>query len=266
MNKQPAIRLILTDMDGTLLNSRKELPKETDAVIQQCLERGILFGCASGRQLINLQRYFEKWKDSLFFIGENGAYARYGQKVIHYSALDKALIPELLQRARALKTAWPVFCTKDCAYIESEDPRLLQECRKYYAELKVVASLDSLTEPPCKISICDLTGSEAQAWPAFQSLQDQVQITVSADIWLDICNLGECKGKAAALFQHQMGILPETTMVFGDYLNDASLMPLAAYSYAMANAHPDLAKLARFRAPSNEEGGVITVIQQYLNS
>jgi hydroxymethylpyrimidine pyrophosphatase-like HAD family hydrolase len=51
-------------------------------------------------------------------------------------------------------------------------------------------------------------------------------------------------------------------MVFGDYLNDLEMLGKAHYSYAMANAHPDIKKIARFIAKSNDENGVVEILSE----
>ena len=53
-------------------------------------------------------------------------------------------------------------------------------------------------------------------------------------------------------------------MAFGDYLNDIELLQAADWSYAMDDAHPDVAAIARFRAPSNADAGVLRVIEELL--
>ncbi len=50
-------------------------------------------------------------------------------------------------------------------------------------------------------------------------------------------------------------------MSFGDFFNDIEMLRETYHSYAMANAHPEIKKLARFEAPSNNEQGVMTVIK-----
>lgn len=259
------IRLILSDMDGTLLNDKKEIPTNTYAMIERCLERGIIFGIASGRQLFNLQHQFEPFKDQLFYVAENGAYSYYQKEVLHFSKLEDSVIIHLIQKARTLENAWPVLCGLKGAYIECKEARLIEECKKYYYQLTVVDDLLAVKDDFCKISICDLAGSEFHSNHVFAKEKESLQITVSADIWLDICNQSESKGKAVELFQSKMGISVEETMAFGDYLNDMTLMPRAYYSYAMANAHPELAKITRFKAPSNEEGGVVQIVEQFLD-
>jgi hydroxymethylpyrimidine pyrophosphatase-like HAD family hydrolase len=53
-------------------------------------------------------------------------------------------------------------------------------------------------------------------------------------------------------------------MAFGDYLNDRELLDAAAWSYAMANAHPEVRARARFAAPGNDENGVVRTIAAVL--
>ena len=62
-----------------------------------------------------------------------------------------------------------------------------------------------------------------------------------------------------------MGIGSEEVMAFGDYMNDYDMIKYAGESYAMANGHPDLIAAAKHTAPSNDEHGVIRVLEQLLS-
>ena len=55
-------------------------------------------------------------------------------------------------------------------------------------------------------------------------------------------------------------------MVFGDYLNDYEMMKQGYFSYAMANAHPDLKAISNFKTLSNDEDGVLYIIRQLIHS
>ena len=68
------IKLIVSDMDGTLLNSCHELPKDFMSVFEQLQQRGIYFCAASGRQYLSLLQFFSPVKDRMAFISENGAF------------------------------------------------------------------------------------------------------------------------------------------------------------------------------------------------
>jgi hypothetical protein len=66
------------------------------------------------------------------------------------------------------------------------------------------------------------------------------------------------------MLQKKLGISPQETIVFGDYLNDCEMMQKAYFSYAMANAHPDLRAVSHFETFSNDEDGVMRIVRQLL--
>ena len=61
-----------------------------------------------------------------------------------------------------------------------------------------------------------------------------------------------------------MNFKPEECAAFGDYLNDCEMLQAVSYGFAMANAHPDLKKFARFEAASNDDAGVLKAINQLI--
>ena len=85
---------------------------------------------------------------------------------------------------------------------------------------------------------------------------------LSGDSWTDILHVGITKGAGIRALQKQLNILPEECMAFGDYMNDYDMLTACDESYAMENAHPDLKKIAKHIAPSNEEEGVMQVLRQ----
>lgn len=68
-----SIRLIAADMDGTLLDSRKQLPEGLFPLVRALHERGVRFAPASGRQFYTLYEQFGEIADELMYISENGA-------------------------------------------------------------------------------------------------------------------------------------------------------------------------------------------------
>ena len=76
------IKLIATDLDGTLLNREKKLPDDIFDVIDALDKKGILFAAASGRQMASLERLFAPVREKMIFIAENGAYVKYKDEEI----------------------------------------------------------------------------------------------------------------------------------------------------------------------------------------
>ena len=260
------IKLIATDMDGTLLNDKGQLPTDFAAIFSQLKDKKIIFAAASGRQYFSLRETFLSVSEDVLFIAENGTLIMYKGEELYFNPLEKEHVSELLSIAKTLNNAYPVLCGKKSAYIESTDPRLVGEVEKYYAKYKIVDNLQDVEDDVLKLSICDFTDAETNANSAFSPLySDKLQVTVSGKMWLDMTHKTASKGTAIKYIQEKFAIGYEQTMVFGDYFNDVTLLQSAFYSYAMENAHPDVKKYARFNAQSNNKEGVIQVIKKVLN-
>lgn len=259
------IKLIATDMDGTLLKSNNEIQDGFYDVFHKLKEKDIIFAAASGRQYYNLLEKFKGLDNNMMFIAENGTFVVYRGEELIVNSLDKEIALELIKVGRTIENAYIILCGKNSAYIESRDERLIEQTEKYYARYEVVEDLTKVEDDILKVTICDFSGSEGNSNKYFDDYRDKAQICVSGEIWLDMMAKGVNKGLAIKKIQEKLGIKHEETMVFGDYLNDLEMMDSAYHSYAMDNAHDDLKKVARFIAKSNDECGVVQAIKESLN-
>ena len=259
------IKLIATDMDGTLLKSNNEIQDGFYDVFHKLKEKDIIFAAASGRQYYNLLERFKGLDNNMMFIAENGTFVVYRGEELIVNSLDKEIALELIKVGRTIENSYIILCGKNSAYIESRDERLIEQTEKYYARYEVVEDLTKVEDDILKVTICDFSGSEGNSNKYFDDYRDKAQICVSGEIWLDMMAKGVNKGLAIKKIQEKLGIKHEETMVFGDYLNDLEMMGSAYHSYAMDNAHDDLKKVARFIAKSNDECGVVQAIKESLN-
>lgn len=267
----PDIRLIAVDMDGTLLRPDGSIPDSLWPLLERLQERGISFAPASGRQLATLQAMFTRVAGELDYIAENGAYVVRGETEVSSDAVDGAVVAAVVTRIRELVAsgalrAGLVVCGKRSAYIEDTDPHFLAEVEKYYAQLEIADDLLAVDDQVLKLAIFDFDGGEDHAAPALADFAESHQVVVSGAHWVDIMNTTVDKGVALRRLQEALGVTPAQTAAFGDYLNDLQLLQAADWSYAMADAHPDVVAVARHRAPSNADAGVITVIEGLLDA
>lgn len=264
----PPIKLIACDLDGTLLNEFHAIHDEFWPLVHQLHARGITFCPASGRQYYNLLECFKPIADELIFIAENGAYVMQGARELSSDCLpvvaarEFAAVTRRLQAAGALVGA--VLCGKRSAYIEWNHPAFVAEVGKYYQRLGRVEDLMTVEDEILKVAVYAFDSSEREAAPAFMPFRDRFQVVVSGQHWLDVMSPSANKGSGIRHIQQSLGIRREETMVFGDFLNDLEMMDEAAYSFAMANAHPELKARARYLAPSNADNGVVRTIKSLL--
>lgn len=265
MEGQKVIKLIATDMDGTLLDSKGKLPKDFNEVYLRLKEKGILFGVASGRQYFTLADNFSAIKDEILFIAENGAYIMYKGEQLAVHCLEENLAYELIEKARSLKEdAFLILSTSEGAFVESNDPRFIKELEKYYVKYTVVEDLLQVKGELLKVTICDFKGAEERSHQVMADYREKVQVCVAGEIWLDMMAKGINKGTAIKDIEDKLGLDEEEIMVFGDYLNDLEMVKRVKYSYAVANAHPLIKEAAYGEVESNDDYGVIKKIKEIL--
>ena len=264
----PDIRLIACDMDGTLLDNADRIHDDFWPLIEALHARGILFCPASGRQYESLLSRFSEIADELVFIAENGTYVVYRGEELSSDPLARGDARRLVETGRVLKARAPevdmVLCGKRSAYIETTAPAFAAEVAKYYHRLEIVPDLQAVEDDILKLAVFARDASERLIYPAFAPFCSTHQVAVSGPHWMDVMVPAANKGSGIRHVQEKFGITREQTMAFGDFLNDLELMNEAAYSYAMANAHPRLKAAARYQAPGNDDNGVVRTIRSVL--
>lgn len=261
------IRLIITDLDGTLLHDDKSLPAGTFALIDALAQRGIHFAAASGRQYASLRATFQEYSSRMHFIAENGAVTADG---LTDTILDTHPLPtkqafDLIRRARSLPDTFVVACGAHCAYYESDSPILAQNLAAYYHRRILVKDLTALEEELVKLAILNIHGTQDNVYPHFAPYKEQFSIAVSAFEWMDIMMPNIHKGVGARQLQARLGVSREETMAFGDFMNDYELLQEAKYSIAMKNAVAAVKEIAAYQSDyTNEEDGVLKEIKERL--
>lgn len=256
------IKLIATDMDGTLLKSNGQLPNEFSAVLNNLIDKGVMFCVASGRQYFTLRDNMAAFKDKITFIAENGACIVKNDKELFSKTLDRTMVKEFIKDLNELPECKAVLCGKKSAYVLDKSAEFIDEVNKYYHKCSSANSLDEINDEFFKIALYDPKGSANNSNPILSKKWGKLlQLAVSGQVWLDIGRNDVNKGTAIKFLQGKLGITEAETMAFGDYYNDVSMLQNVYHSYVMENAPDGVKKHGRFIAKSNDENGVIMVIK-----
>ncbi|KOG68133.1 MULTISPECIES: Cof-type HAD-IIB family hydrolase [Streptomyces] len=266
------IRLIVTDMDGTLLDDAKRIPDGLWPMLAELRRRGVLFSPASGRQYATLFRQFEAVAEGMVFIAENGTYVVRDGVELSSDPLDRSVAAGVARTVRRLVAdgadgadVGAVVCGKRAAYVERTDEPFLAEVRKYYVEHRIVEDVTAVDDEVIKVALFDFGSAEHTTAPALAAFAATHQVVVSGEHWVDVMNRTADKGAALRGLQRALGITPAQTMVFGDYLNDLEMLDAAEWSFAMEGAHPEVIRRARHLAPSNNDDGVLRTVARVLD-
>ena len=261
------IRLIFSDMDGTLLDEHGRLPEEFADLYGRLRERGIRFAPASGRQYASLRTTFAPWQAEMIFVAENGTLVMEGGRELYASPVDRRLALSVMRTGVSIPAAYSVLCGKKRGYALADEaiPRFRAHFDQFVTEAAFVDDFATVDDVPIKMSFCDLAGhAETTILPRMRPYEDRLQVSLSSAEWVDLYNHGVSKGTAARHIQALLGIRPEECAAFGDYQNDLELMDAVAHSFAMENALPEVKARARHTAPSNRAHGVVTVCEEIL--
>ncbi|APU66966.1 HAD family hydrolase [Christiangramia flava] len=256
------IKLIVTDMDGTLLNDQHELHPDFWKIEEELTGKGVLFAIASGRQFYNLEAKFDRIKNRIMFFAENGTFVSYQGKELYVNPIERDSAIGFIEMGRKLDETYLVLCGKNSAYIETRDQEFIDEVSKFYERLEIVDDLTQVNDTILKVTLCNFNGVEDHTFPHFVNYTDRFKVAIAAKIFIDITAHDANKGDAIKGIQKELNISPEETLVFGDYLNDLEMMQVAHHSYAMKNAHPEIKEVSKFITEfDNNENGVLRTIE-----
>ncbi|CAH8284908.1 hypothetical protein EV196_101162 [Mariniflexile fucanivorans] len=261
------VKLVVTDMDGTLLNPKSEVSPRFFNQFKELKKRNIHFVAASGRQYQSILDKLDVIKDDISIIAENGGMMKHNNEEHILLKLSLENIKNSIDVLRKIDSVFIVLCGRKSAYIETTDQEFISRFRRYYSEYQIVDDLNKVIDDDfLKIAVYHFESSEKNVLPHLNALKNNMQIIVSGQNWLDISHADANKGYALSRLQKSLGVTKDETMVFGDYNNDLEMLELAYFSYAMENAHSEVKKIARFQTKSNSEEGVETILEELINN
>lgn len=262
-----SIKLVATDMDLTLLADDKSMPAGVDERIDALAKNGVLFCAASGRPALALRESFPAHHQDMALVADNGASVYLRDELVYRDLIDRDLYHEVLALATATEGSVPVLCAFDDAYVLERDRCHEDVVSIYYRSITYVESFEELDVDSNKISIYfpgwDSKQKNDEVYsPAFAS---RLYLTCAGNEWLDFMNIGVDKGSGIRHLAQHLGIDLSDIAAFGDTYNDIPMLDIVGHSYVMANAAEHMHDHGKFLAPSNNEAGVLTVIDHIVD-
>ncbi|WP_440896617.1 Cof-type HAD-IIB family hydrolase [Amphibacillus sp. Q70] len=262
------LKMIAVDMDGTFLNSKSAYNKELFTEIYSKVKaEKIKFVVASGNQYYQLRSFFPDIHHELSFVAENGALVIEEGKEIFCGQMSPHVVEKVLDLLLDQENVHIVLCGRKSAYIlESESAQFKKHMAKYYHRLESVNSLREVKND--KLFKFAIAVPEEETNHYLKKINEQLAGEVSAvssgNRSIDLIIPGLHKANGLSLLQKNWGIPSSDIIAFGDGGNDIEMLKYAGYGYAMANASPEVLKIAEHVAPSNDDEGVLTILKQKL--
>ncbi len=262
------IKLIITDLDGTFLNSQGSFDKEYYKQVRQLMQqKGVVFAVCTGKQGERVEELFgEELCQDLWILGDSATRIKHKGQYVYQSLLKNTLGLTIIEKLEQIAADHIVIaCTPTAAFIKTTTPAdQAKMVRRSYAVVKTVDNYQELTEDFVKITVFDAQERCFESVLELEKFKEQAYIVASEAAWIDIANVGVHKGTTVAELQKILQVTKEETMAFGDGLNDRELLETATYSFAMRNAFEEIKDIAAFVTKSNDENGVLATIEKML--
>ncbi len=242
------IKLIVSDLDGTLLNHAKRVEKTDRAALAQAEKAGIAICLASGRMDRELQLVMEEAGGCYHRISQNGAYVyTRDAKLLAAKSFEPGVARELYRMAQPYDLVG-LICVGQTIYIPRRTEASARiEARMFEPFCERADIVDAIGPGlvPCKLSffgeMARLTRMQAEMNARFSG---RIDTYVSDVDCLDVMPSAVSKGAGLEVLIAELGIRPEEVACVGDSFNDVSMFALTPHSFAMAHSHPDVKRAA----------------------
>ena len=273
-----AYKLICIDVDGTLLNTKHKITKETKEILLQAHHRGIHIVISTGRMYTDAEYYSNLIGVNSPVIASNGAFIKEKahDKVIYKNILGESLSLELLEIFRKHQIK-PYFCTPHKFYYGTIMFKV------FYLLTKILGTRQN-----------DLDMEYVFSWNQWQQVLQQeknnivkseiiyrdralihelrrelnqftqLEIVDSSRYNIEITRKGVSKGKAVERLATLYGVKREEVMAIGDSENDISMLEYAGLGIAMGNAPDRVKEKADYITDSNDNEGVANAICKFV--
>jgi Cof subfamily protein (haloacid dehalogenase superfamily) len=268
MSGQRDIRLVLADVDGTLVTQDKVLTDQAVAVAQELHEAGITLAITSGRPPRGMSMLIAPLKLTGAIAGFNGGvFVHPDLSVIESHILDFAAARETLQLIldQGLD-AW-VYTEKEWLIRDSNAPHVARETWTVKFDAKVVASFTDahLADAVKIVGVSDdLDRVAACEKLAQKKLGRNASAARSQPYYLDVTHPRANKGEVVLTLSKLLGIAPQQMATIGDMPNDVLMFRNSGLSIAMGNSSDEVKSQANEVTDSNQNEGFATAVRKFI--
>ena len=262
-------KLLVSDMDGTLLDSKDKISKSTSDVISRAMEKGLYFTFATGRSLIGIKTALKGsglWPNAPIATFNGAKIINPDDETTLYERLlEKETAVEILAFCKKLGAAAVVW-SEGKLYISEENERTKHYSGKTGLEAILIQDEDELISRNISKIICQDEPEKIEYYitQLQGKLKGNVTFCTSSADFLEFFHSDASKGGATAYMAKRLGISPHEIIAVGDQRNDISMLKFAGLGVAMGNALDELKAEADYIAPSNDEDGLAFVIEKFI--
>lgn len=258
------IRLVAMDLDGTLLNQRRELPDRAREVFAEARRAGLLLSFVTGRNGCSVRQLEKALSPSGPHASSGGALVcgNASRPVYARSAISRPDITHIVQICRRRNLA---FFLQSRNKIVTENGELhLADNPSLFIPCPITPSRDILAElnfQPLKVTIYGEPETLVDTLQDLEHCHGCFHVTSTSKFDIEITPFGVNKGSALHKISEVTGVPLRNILAVGDSPNDLSMFKEAGLAAAVGNAHSEVKQAADIIAPTNDQAGVLWLIE-----
>ena len=265
-------KLLVLDVDGTLLNDEREISKRTLAALLKVQQMGVRIVLASGRPtygLMPLAKTLELGNYGGFVLSYNGCQIIKAQngEILFERRINPEMLPYLEKKAR--KNGFAIFTYHDDTLITDSPDNEYIKNEALLNNLKIIREDEFSTAidfAPCKCMLVSdkekaLIGLE-QHWE--KRLAGTLDAFLSEPYFLEVVPCGVNKANTLGALLEHLGVTREEVIAVGDGVCDVTMLQLAGMGVAMGHSQDSVKVCADYVTASNEEDGVALAVEKLI--
>lgn len=260
------IKLVAVDIDGTFVRSDYSYDvKRFQKILSKMKACGCHFVVASGNQYYQLRDLFPGYYDELSFVAENGAFVKDQKQLVFTADIPKETVDLVIDVCREYPEISNVVCGLNNAYCErgSVDQDFFDLTNIYYHRLQWVDDFKEIDDQILKFAPTVPVEKTYDYYDMFRkTLGGKIEPTTSGHGSIDLILPGCHKASGLKRLIERWNITPDQCAAFGDGGNDIEMLQYCGHSFAMDNASQNVKDIAKHICPSNNENGVLVILDQ----
>ena len=265
-------RLIALDVDGTLLNSRKEIEPDTARAVREAAASGMIVAYDTGRAVTELEDLFSALPEMRYAVFSSGAgiYDREERKAFALRPLSVQSVRSVLRIARG-KDLMPQIVLEDRDVIQESHMEHLERYHMgiyrpmYEKAMTLVPDIYAFAEAhEDRVLKLNLYHADPEERVRTRRQLSGMELVYSEVSSLECSAPGVNKGTGLERLCGLLGIRPENCAAVGDADNDIPMLKSAGTGIAMGNAAPDIRRAADRTVPDLDHGGCAEAIRFWM--
>lgn len=268
-------KLIVTDMDGTVLGGNHKITEENMRALKEADERGVKVVFATGRFHDSAKEHVTFLEEVMPIVSSNGAIIKHPitNEVLYCNSIDKDISLKIVETLDNLDLSYQIYTDNEILQkykTEEEKIKMQDFIKNTFSDKTEIIFKKDLKEDIKDLNILKFNVVDFERPLLMKEARKEVEkiegleVTSSWNDNVEIMNAGSSKGSAVKFLCELLNIDKEEIIAFGDNYNDISMLEYVGMGVAMGNAEEDVKKIASYITESNTESGVAKAIDDLV--